>query len=86
MLLCRCGYTRIVRAAVSVVVEEVKLREYIWISVRAKATTAPVLVNVYGGGLVIGDKNSMGSPAGLLASSNDNIIYVTFNYRLGVYV
>jgi carboxylesterase type B len=28
----------------------------------------------------------MGNPAGLLARSNDNIIYVTFNYRLGLYV
>ena len=47
---------------------------------------APVLVNIFGGGYVIGDKNAQGNPAGLLARSNDGIIYVTFNYRLGLYV
>lgn len=47
---------------------------------------APVFVNIFGGGYVIGDKNAQGNPAGLLARSNDGIIYVTFNYRLGLYV
>ncbi|KAL7951249.1 Alpha/Beta hydrolase protein [Trichoderma barbatum] len=46
---------------------------------------APVYVNIFGGGFVLGDKNSHGNPAGILASSDDNIIYVTFNYRLGLY-
>ncbi|KIM96619.1 hypothetical protein OIDMADRAFT_170366 [Oidiodendron maius Zn] len=46
---------------------------------------APVFVNIFGGGYVIGDKNAQGNPAGLLARSNDGIIYVTFNYRLGLY-
>lgn len=56
------------------------------ISFRTKTSAAPVLVNIFGGGFVIGDKNSVGNPAGLLARSNDSIIYVTFNYRLGLYV
>ena len=55
-------------------------------SFRTKTFAAPVLVNIFGGGYVLGDKNSMGNPAGLLARSNDSIIYVTFNYRLGLYV
>jgi carboxylesterase type B len=56
------------------------------VSFRTKTSAAPVLVNIFGGGFVIGDKNSVGNPAGLLARSNDSIIYVTFNYRLGLYV
>jgi carboxylesterase type B len=56
------------------------------ISFKTKTSVAPVLVNIFGGGYVIGDKNSMGNPAGLLARSNDGIIYITFNYRLGLYV
>ncbi|EHK19929.1 uncharacterized protein TRIVIDRAFT_193306 [Trichoderma virens Gv29-8] len=49
---------------------------------RRSNSLVPVYVNIFGGGFVFGDKNSQGHPAGLLASSDDNIIYVTFNYRL----
>jgi carboxylesterase type B len=56
------------------------------VSFKTETSAAPVLVNVFGGGFVIGDKNSVGNPAGLLARSNDSIIHVTFNYRLGLYV
>ena len=62
----------------------VPLTSVVWF--RTETSAAPVLVNIFGGGFVIGDKNSMGNPAGLLARSNDKIIYVTFNYRLGLYV
>ncbi|GKT57619.1 acetylcholinesterase precursor [Colletotrichum tofieldiae] len=48
---------------------------------------APVLVWLYGGGYVLGDKNSVGNPAGLITNAqtdgSDGIIYVTINYRLG---
>jgi carboxylesterase type B len=50
----------------------------------------PVLVRIYGGGYVFGDKNYLGNPAGLLARSQENgdegIVFVTFNYRLGLFV
>ncbi|KAF2827253.1 alpha/beta-hydrolase [Ophiobolus disseminans] len=46
---------------------------------------APVLVWIYGGGYVNGNKNN--NPAGLLAasgnSSNGDVIYVALNYRVG---
>ncbi|RFU79745.1 alpha beta-hydrolase [Trichoderma arundinaceum] len=50
-----------------------------------QASPSPVYVNIFGGGFVAGDKNSQGDPAGILASSDDDMIYVTFNYRLGLY-
>ncbi|KIV90404.1 hypothetical protein PV10_07714 [Exophiala mesophila] len=50
---------------------------------------APVLVWIYGGGYVAGEKNSYGSPAGLInasrADGGDGIIYVAMNYRLGAF-
>lgn len=49
-----------------------------------------VLVWIHGGGYVFGDKKYWGNPAGLLARSQENedegIVYVTFNYRLGLFV
>jgi carboxylesterase type B len=48
---------------------------------------APVLVWIYGGGYINGNKYE--NPAGLLAASgnvsNGNIIYVALNYRLGAF-
>ncbi|KAF2470305.1 alpha/beta-hydrolase [Lindgomyces ingoldianus] len=50
-----------------------------------KGCGAPVLVWIYGGGYVVGDKNN--NPAGLLAASGNvtdgEVIYVAMNYRLG---
>jgi len=50
---------------------------------------APVLVWIYGGGFVGGEKSSS-SPATLLERSLDNgdqgIVFVALNYRLGLYV
>lgn len=50
-----------------------------------KGYGAPVLVWIYGGGYTGGNKYE--NPAGLLASSNSSsngdVIYVSFNYRLG---
>lgn len=49
---------------------------------------APVLVWIYGGGYVAGDKSEY-SPAGLIQASQINrtegIIFVSFNYRLGAF-
>lgn len=51
---------------------------------------APVLVWIYGGGYVTGDKTSSGNPASLIARSledgNEGIVYVAMNYRLGLFV
>ncbi|WYZ37729.1 hypothetical protein EsH8_II_001235 [Colletotrichum jinshuiense] len=50
---------------------------------------APVLVWFYGGGYVLGDKNSAGNPAGLIAKAQEDgsggVIYVAVNYRLGLF-
>lgn len=51
---------------------------------------APVLVWIYGGGYVEGDKTASGSPSGLLARSEESpssggLIYVAMNYRLGAF-
>ncbi|KIW06522.1 uncharacterized protein PV09_02956 [Verruconis gallopava] len=50
---------------------------------------APVLVQIYGGGYVFGDKAGLtgttGRPEGLLERSGNKIIYVTMNYRLGAF-
>ena len=50
---------------------------------------APVLVWIHGGGFVYGSKNRDGSPAGLIARSQDEssrgVIYVALNYRLGAF-
>jgi carboxylesterase type B len=51
---------------------------------------APVLVWIFGGGYVDGDKTASGSPSGLLARSEQppnsgGVIYVAMNYRLGAF-
>ena len=38
---------------------------------------------IFGGGYVGGDKAGSGNPSGLLARSNNGIIFVEINYRLG---
>ncbi|EGR50072.1 uncharacterized protein TRIREDRAFT_105247 [Trichoderma reesei QM6a] len=50
---------------------------------------APVLVWIYGGGYVIGDKSMFGTPSELMAASQangqDGAIWVAMNYRLGAF-
>jgi hypothetical protein len=52
--------------------------------------SAAVLVWIVGGGYSMGTKSSSGNPAGILASSIENIgegvIFVQINYRLGLFV
>ena len=55
-----------------------------------KSYGAPVLVWIYGGGYVTGDKTASGSPAGLLqtsytTASPNGVVYVAMNYRLGAF-
>ncbi|EAW20417.1 carboxylesterase family protein [Aspergillus fischeri NRRL 181] len=48
---------------------------------------APVLVSIYGGGYVMGDKNTI-DPTGLMKRSmqeDDGFIWVSFNYRVGAF-
>lgn len=47
----------------------------------SKKDLAPVLVWIYGGGYVSGDK-SFYDPSGLIDRSNDGIVYVALNYRV----
>ncbi|KAF8853879.1 alpha/beta-hydrolase [Acephala macrosclerotiorum] len=58
-------------------------------SIYIQKTSAPVLVWVYGGGYIAGDKTSTGNPATLIASSMENggegVVYVAMNYRLGLF-
>ena len=42
----------------------------------------PVLVWLYGGGWVSGDKRSLTNPLGLLESSDQELIFVAPNYRV----
>lgn len=46
-----------------------------------------MLVWIYGGGYTTGDKSALngGGPSGLIHRSNDSIIYVALNYRLGAF-
>ncbi|KAF2427723.1 alpha/beta-hydrolase [Tothia fuscella] len=48
---------------------------------------APVLVWLYGGGFASGDKAGIntGNPAGLIRRSEDGIVFVALNYRLGAF-
>jgi carboxylesterase type B len=53
---------------------------------------APVLVWVYGGGYILGDKQEQGDPAGLLAKAtavagrdgDEGVIWVAINYRVRI--
>lgn len=57
---------------------------------KARTTsTVPVLVFIHGGGYVQGSKTEYGSGAGLLRAAAENereLIYVSINYRLGLFV
>ncbi|KAL7935935.1 alpha/beta-hydrolase [Trichoderma chlorosporum] len=50
---------------------------------------APVLVWIYGGGYILGDKTMNGTPDDLMAATktkdNDGAIWVAMNYRLGAF-
>lgn len=52
---------------------------------------APVIVWIFGGGYVFGDKNSAGNPSTLVSqsvdanSSSSGVIFVSINYRLGLF-
>lgn len=56
---------------------------------RDRSDGAPVLVWIHGGGYVAGEKGAAGSPAGLIARSQDEsthgIVYVQIQYRLGAF-
>ncbi|KAH8800638.1 Alpha/Beta hydrolase protein [Xylogone sp. PMI_703] len=54
-------------------------------AVGLKSRGAPVLVWIYGGGYVAGDKNTGSNPVGLLSQSQEDTIFVSFNYRLGAF-
>ncbi|RPA98607.1 alpha/beta-hydrolase [Choiromyces venosus 120613-1] len=45
----------------------------------------PVLVWVYGGGYIVGIKEILGDPARLIHSADEPMIFVSINYRLGVF-
>ncbi|KAI9841075.1 MAG: hypothetical protein M1838_003785 [Thelocarpon superellum] len=56
---------------------------------QSNGSGAAVLVWIYGGGYVEGDKTGNGSPVGLLSESafgtGGSVIYVAMNYRLGAF-
>ena len=43
---------------------------------------AQVLVNIHGGGFWIGEKRALYPPNGFLSAANDNLIFVSMNYRV----
>ena len=43
---------------------------------------APVMVNIHGGGFFIGDKATLYPPQGLIAASNNEMVFVSMNYRV----
>ena len=51
---------------------------------RVKRPPAPVLVNIHGGGFWVGEKRALYPPNGLLKAANNDFIYVSINYRVGV--
>ena len=69
---------------------DVIVPERIFNSASATKKPAPVLVWIFGGGYTSGDKTSAGNPAGLMAQSlkdsNEGVVYVAMNYRLGLFV
>lgn len=44
-----------------------------------------LLVWIHGGGYVQGSKTNDGNPAGLIKASNDSLVFVAINYRLGAF-
>ncbi|KAK1992637.1 carboxylesterase [Colletotrichum falcatum] len=69
---------------------DIVVPETIWEKAHdAPGAGAPVLVWIYGGGYTVGDKNSVGNPAGLIgrprADGSDGFVYVAINYRLGLF-
>ena len=50
------------------------------------STKLPVMVLIHGGGYVAGDKNAAdlqgNNPVGLLKRSREDVVFVTFNYRV----
>ena len=45
---------------------------------------SPVLFNIHGGGFWIGEKRALYPPNGLLEAGNNEFIYVSINYRVGL--
>ncbi|KAI0475476.1 carboxylesterase [Xylariaceae sp. FL0804] len=56
---------------------------------RGAAAKAPVIVWIYGGGFTTGSKDSSGDPSGIIARSRadggEPVVFVTINYRLGLF-
>ncbi|KAL9106968.1 MAG: hypothetical protein Q9227_008091 [Pyrenula ochraceoflavens] len=52
---------------------------------KGNGTGAPVLVWIYGGGYTAGNKNDGFNPSGLIRSSNNGLVFVALNYRLGAF-
>lgn len=63
---------------------DVLVPEKIFESAGKNDSGAPVLVWIYGGGYTAGEKSSSNG-AGLIERSEDGIIFVTLNYRLGAF-
>ncbi|KAI9716644.1 MAG: hypothetical protein M1812_005182 [Candelaria pacifica] len=52
---------------------------------KSSSAGAPVLVWIFGGGYAFGAKNYWGNAAGLIDRSEDGVVYVSINYRLGAF-
>lgn len=50
-----------------------------------KKPLVPVLVNIHGGGFWIGEKRALYPPNGLFKAANNDVIYVSINYRLAAF-
>ena len=53
---------------------------------KSNGSLSPVLVWIHGGGYFIGDKTTLYDPAGFFYQSNDNIVYMSMNYRVRCFV